>query len=171
MVSVIGETEANAKSKISSLGLNATVVYEEDTSKDNGVVLKQSVNSGTTVNEGTSVTITVNKIAETKSITATINVKAITGGYTEEKEEKEGNNTATSSNTTTQSTTVKVVITVGGTTVYSDSNVDKNTTNKQATISGKGTADVVLTITDNNGGNWVRTQSVNFNNSTSISFQ
>ena len=168
MVSVIGETEANARSKITGLGLTVNVVYEEDTSKDNGVVLKQSVNSGTTVNEGTSVTITVNKIAETKTVTATIDIKAITGGYTESTEE-EGNNTT--NNTTTQSKTVNIVITVGGTTVYSDSNVDKNTTNKQATISGKGTANVVLTITDSNGGNWVRTQSVNFNNATSISFQ
>ena len=168
MVSVIGETEANARSKITGLGLTVNVVYEEDTSKDNGVVLKQSVNSGTTVNEGTSVTITVNKIAETKTVTATIDIKAITGGYTESTEE-EGNNTT--NNTTTQSKTVNIVITVGGTTVYSDSNVDKNTTNKQATISGKGTTNVVLTITDSNGGNWVRTQSVNFNNATSISFQ
>ena len=168
MVSVIGETEANARSRITGLGLTVNVVYEEDTSKDNGVVLKQSVNSGTTVNEGTSVTITVNKIAETKTVTATIDIKAITGGYTESTEE-EGNNTT--NNTTTQSKTVNIVITVGGTTVYSDSNVDKNTTNKQATISGKGTANVVLTITDSNGGNWVRTQSVNFNNATSISFQ
>ena len=168
MVSVIGETEANARSRITELGLTVNVVYEEDTSKDNGVVLKQSVNSGTTVNEGTSVTITVNKIAETKTVTATIDIKAITGGYTESTEE-EGNNTT--NNTTTQSKTVNIVITVGGTTVYSDSNVDKNTTNKQATISGKGTANVVLTITDSNGGNWVRTQSVNFNNATSISFQ
>ncbi len=169
MVSVIGETEANAKSRISGLGLTTNVVYEEDTSKDNGVVLKQSINSGTTVNEGTTVTITVNKVAETKTITATINLKSITGGYKEETEEEEGNNTTET--TTTQSKTVKIVITVGGTTVYSDSNVDKNTTNKQATISGKGTSDVVLTITDSNGGNWVRTQNVNFNNSTTISFQ
>ena len=169
MVSVIGETEANAKSRISGLGLTTNVVYEEDTSKDNGVVLKQSINSGTTVNEGTTVTITVNKVAETKTITATINLKSITGGYKEETEEEEGNNTTEA--TTTQSKTVKIVITVGGTTVYSDSNVDKNTTNKQATISGKGTSDVVLTITDSNGGNWVRTQNVNFNNSTTISFQ
>ena len=169
MVSVIGETEANAKSRISGLGLTTNVVYEEDTSKDNGVVLKQSINSGTTVNEGTTVTITVNKVAETKTITATINLKSITGGYKEETKEEEGNNTTET--TTTQSKTVKIVITVGGTTVYSDSNVDKNTTNKQATISGKGTSDVVLTITDSNGGNWVRTQNVNFNNSTTISFQ
>ena len=119
--------------------------------------------------EGKNIRWLANKIAETKSVTATINIKAITGGYTETTQEEEGNNTT--ANSTTQSKTVKVVITVGGTTVYSDSNVDKNTTNKQATISGKGTADVVLTITDSNGGNWVRTQSVNFNNATSISFQ
>ena len=170
MVSVIGETEANAKSRITGLGLTVNVVYEEDTSKDNGVVLKQSVNSGTTVNEGTSVTITVNKIAESKTVTATINVKAITGGYTEETNDSEDANNTTSS-TTNVSKKVKIVITVGGTTVYSDSGIDKNTTNKTASFSGKGTADVVLTITDDNGGNWVRTQNINFNNVTTIAFQ
>ena len=51
------------------------------------------------------------------------------------------------------------------------SGIYKNTTSKTASFSGKGTADVVLTITDDNGGNWVRTQNINFNNVTTIAFQ
>ena len=50
------------------------------------------------------------------------------------------------------------------------SNVDKNTTNKTTQISGKGTVTVYLTITDSDGGNWTRSQSINLNNTSSISF-
>ena len=114
------------------------------------------------VDEGTTITITVNKVAETKSATVSINVKSITG-YTEPTED----------NTTADNTTnnrVNIQITVDGNTVYTDSNVDKSTTNKTATIQGKGTVEVKLTITDSNGGNWSRTQTVNFNNTTTINF-
>ena len=70
------------------------IVNEENTSKDNGIVLKQSIDTGTTVDEGTTVTITVNKLEETKSATVTINVKSITGGYKEtSSSEKEENST------------------------------------------------------------------------------
>ena len=175
VVSVVGQTEANAKKALEDLGLKVVISNEEDSSKDNGVVLKQSIETGKVVDEGTSITLTVNKLIETKTVTATINVKDITGGYETDTGNKEGNNTSTNTSTSTttqtQNRTVNIVITVGGTTVYSDSGIDKNTTNKQATISGKGTADVVLTITDNAGGNWVRTQNVNFNNSTAITFK
>ncbi len=160
--SVIGQTEANATNTLQGLGLKVNVSYEEDSSKDNGVVLKQSIDSGKVVDEGTTITITVNKVAETKNVTATINVKAITG-YTEPTEDD--NTTGTTTNNR-----VNIEIKVGGETVYTDSNVDKSTTNKTATIQGKGTATVQLTITDSNGGNWSRTQTVNFNNTTTISF-
>ena len=43
-------------------------------------------------------------------------------------------------------------------------------TNTTATIQGKGTVEVKLTRTDSNGGNWSRTQTVNFNSATTINF-
>ena len=159
--SVIGQQEATATATLQNLGLKVNVSYEEDTSKDNGVVLKQSIDANKVVDEGTTITITVNKVAETKSVSVSINVKSITG-YTE----------PTDDNTTTGSTNnkVNIQITVDGNTVYTDSNVDKNITNKTATIQGKGNVEVKVTITDSNGGNWSRTQTVNFNNASTISF-
>ena len=160
--SVIGQQEATATATLKNLGLKVNVSYEEDNSKENGVVLKQSIDANKVVDEGTTITITVNKVAETKSATVSINVKSITG-YTEPAED----------NTTADNTTnnrVNIQITVDGNTVYTDSNVDKSTTNKTATIQGKGTVEVKLTITDSNGGNWSRTQTVNFNNTSTISF-
>lgn len=159
VVSVIGQSEANATSTLQELGLKVNVSYEEDSSKDNGVVLKQSVASGNVVDEGTTITITVNKLAETKNATVSINVKNITGGYTQD----EGTDTTTAK-------TVKIELKVDNTVVYTDSNVDKNTTNKTTQISGKGTVTVYLTITDSDGGNWTRSQSINLNNTSSISF-
>ena len=161
--SVIGQTEANAKSTLQGLGLKVNVSYDEDTSRDNGVVLKQSIDSGKVVDEGTTITITVNKVAETKNVTANINIKQITG-YTEPT----GDENTTGSTTTNNRANIEIK--VGGETVYTDSNVDKNTTNKTATIQGKGTAKVEVIITDSNGGNWSRTQTVNFNNTTTINF-
>ena len=67
MVDVTGKKEADAKSTLSSLKLVANVGYTEDNSKDDGVVLKQSVEVGKVVDEGTTVTITVNKKQEMKN--------------------------------------------------------------------------------------------------------
>ena len=48
--------------------------------------------------------------------------------------------------------------------------MDKNTTSKTVTIQGKGSATVKLIITDNKGGNWTRTQTINFNTTNKINF-
>lgn len=160
MVSVIGKSEADAKSTISGLGLKANVTYADSTS-DDGKVVKQNVEEGKVVDEGTTVTITVNKVSQSKQATANINVKNITGGYSESSDSNTIDSTAK---------TVSITIKSGNSTLYSDSGVDKNTTNKQAPITGKGYMDLTLTITDSNGGNWVRTGSINFDSDSSISF-
>lgn len=162
MISVIGQTEATAKKTLEDLGLKVNISYEENTSKENGVVLKQSLDSGKEVDEGTSVTITVNKVAENKTANISIDVKSITGGYKEETTNT--NNTATE--TTSTAKTVNITIKSGGTTLWSDSGVDKNTT-KSASITGKGSMDLTVTLTDSNGGNWTRQLSINLNNETS----
>ena len=66
--------------------------------------------------------------------------------------------------------TVKVELKVDNHVVYTDSNVDKNTTNKLAQISGKGIVKVELIITDSTGEKWTRSEDINFNNTTSINF-
>ena len=89
MEHVIGKTEDEAKKTLTDLGFDVNVVYEEDTSKEDGIVLKQSIDVGETVDEGTKVTITVNKVVETKQIGVIINVLKLTGGYTEPVEGEE----------------------------------------------------------------------------------
>ena len=160
---VIGKSQADAKKTLEAQGFVVAVTTSEDSSKENGIVLKQSLDSGKTVEKGSTVTITVNSYEASKTMSVNINVKAITGGYSEE----------TSNSNTTENKTVKTVsITLksGNNTLYSDSGVDKNTTSKSTTISGKGSMDLTLTITDSNGGSWTRTKSVNFSTDSSVNF-
>ena len=160
---VIGKSQADAKKTLEAQGFVVAVTTSEDSSKENGIVLKQSLDSGKTVEKGSTVTITVNSYEASKTMSVNINVKAITGGYSEE----------TSNSNTTENKTVKTVsITLksGNNTLYSDSGVVKNTTSKSTTISGKGSMDLTLTITDSNGGSWTRTKSVNFSTDSSVNF-
>lgn len=106
--------------------------------------------------EGTTVTITINKVSQAKEATFTIDVKKITGGY--DKEET-GNNVGNN-----KSKTVDVVITVDGKEAYRQSNVDKNST-ITARVSGKGSQKVVVTLGENS-----RSTVFNFNTSTTYTF-
>ena len=160
---VIGKTESEAKKTLEAQGFTVSVTTSEDSSKANGIVLKQSLDSGKSVEKGSSITITVNSYEESKTMTININVKSITGGYIEESS---GENTTGN----TVAKTVSITLKSGNTTLYQDSGVDKNTTNKSTTISGKGSMDLTLTITDSNGVSWTRTKTVKFNNESSISF-
>ena len=81
--SVIGETEANAKTILSAISENLVVEvnYEEDLSKDHGVVISQTVDgkaldSGETVDvkENVTVTLVVNRLPVESTITFNINV-------------------------------------------------------------------------------------------------
>lgn len=160
---ITGKSRDEAKKILEDLGLTVTVVTAEDSSKDNGVVLKQSIDAGKTVDEGTAITITVNTFESSKTMTINIDVKSITGGYKEES----NTNTTNSSESNTIAKSVSIVIKSGNNTLWSDSGVDKNTTNKVATITGKGVMDLTISITDSNGGNWTRPLSVNFSTETS----
>ena len=59
MINVEGKSEEEAKNELSSKGLVVNVVYENNNSKPEGTVLKQSITNGTTVNKGDTVTITI----------------------------------------------------------------------------------------------------------------
>ncbi len=157
---VVGKQQSEAESILKKAGFTVNVTTEEDSSKEKGVVLRQSVGAGTEAEDGTAITIIVNSFEASKTVSATINVKSITGGYAESTEE----------GTEETAKTVKITITSGGKTLWQDSGVDKNTTNKTASISGKGSQEISLTITDTDGENWTRTKTVNFNNDTSITF-
>lgn len=133
--SVMGKTEAEARTAITDKNLKVEVKYDSDTSKENGVVIDQSVNAGKEVDEGTTITITVNKFEETKEATIDVNVKSVTGGYDASNEDlKESDKKK------------DLKITVDGDTVY-NKKVDLNsTTINSVTISGKGTVTVKVYV-------------------------
>ena len=97
---VLYKDEETAKQTLQDLGLTVNVEYGEDKTRGNGVVLKQSIESGKTVDEGSTITITVNKLAELKTGTVTINVKSITGFQDTYEETTKNNNTVAGSTET-----------------------------------------------------------------------
>ena len=151
MISVVGKTEADAKKEIEELGLKANIGYEEDSSKENGKVTKQSIEVGKVIDEGTTVTITVNKLAEMKSVAVKVNVKSLLNGDIYEKIQEISTNTATENKTQTDNKKVKKVkvkVTVGGDTIYSQT-VDASETNLSAgTTKGTGTKEIKVYIDD-----------------------
>ena len=158
--SLVGKTEQEAKKLLTEAGLKVNVVNDEDESKNDGVVLRQSKDAGTEVQEGTTITITVNKVSESKEATFTIDVKSITGGYKEE----EGN--STSSNV---AKTVDIIITVDGSEAFRQTGVDKNS-KITAKVSGKGSKKVEVTLKNSQGDNYGRSTTFNFNNATTYTF-
>ena len=142
VVSVIGQSEANAKTTLTGLGLKVNVAYEEDTSKADGIVLKQSIEGGKTVNEGTTITITVNKIAEMKEVSVTVNVKSLLGGNIYEET---SNTTNSSGDKKVKKVNLKVV--VGNDTIYSGK-VSASETSIKATTKGTGTKEIKVYIDD-----------------------
>lgn len=132
---VIGETESSAKKKLSDL--EVTVVYEEDTTKVNGKVLKQSIDAGESVDEGTKITITVNRIEAIKSGTIKLNLKSLLGADSTIDTDPE---TGAEINPT-----VSLRIQVGDDNVYRDT-VRKDSTDISATASGKGTVTIKVFV-------------------------
>ena len=159
--SLIGKTEQEAKDLLSAANLEVNVVTDEDESKNDGVVLRQSQDAGTEVEEGTTITITVNKISETKTANFIINVKSITGGYDEES----GNSTGSTSRK------VDIVIKVDGNTAFSQPGVDMNTATVEADVSGKGSKTVEVILTDENGKKYTRSTKFNFNTESKYTFR
>ena len=155
MASVIGKTEEQAKSELEGLGFKVSIGYEENTSKDNGIVLKQSVETGKVVDEGTTVTLTVNKLAELKTAKITVNVKSLLNGKVEYEETIAKNNSTTNAtNGNTNSTTatekkikkVKLEVKVENDTIYSET-VDPTSTNiNVGTSKGTGVSNVKVYI-------------------------
>ena len=142
VVSVIGQDEATAKKTLTDLGLKVNVSYEEDTSKTNGTVLKQSIEGGKTVDEGNAITITVNKIAEMKEVSVIVNVKSLLGGNIYEESSDSSNETPDK-----KVKKVKVKVTVGNDTIYS-STVNASETSIKTSTKGTGTKEIKVYIDD-----------------------
>ena len=135
---LLGKTEDVAKKEVEDAKLKVEVVYEEDRTKTDGTVLKQSIEVGEVVEEGTSIRITVNKIEQTKKGTVNVNLKSILN-YTKP--------TASANEVEQETPTVQVKITVDGDIVYSEKK-PKDTTKITQTIEGKGTVTVKVYVDD-----------------------
>lgn len=124
VVGVVGKTIEEAKATLTGLGLEVNIEEKEDTNKSEGIILEQSIVAGTTVEEGTAITLTVNKISPTKQGTLNIKVKSLTG-YTEG---------------TPEQVEIMVKVTSQGTedTVYKQL-VSEDTENLTVNVEGKGT--------------------------------
>ncbi len=134
IISVVGKTEAEARKVFEKLKIE--VVYEEDTTKSDGVVLKQSINSGEIVDEGTDIILTVNKIEKLKTGTVNINLKSLLQ-YTK----------PTATNEEVQVPKVQVKIVVGEDTIYNEKQA-KDTTKITKTFEAKGTVTVKVYVDD-----------------------
>lgn len=133
-----GKTEAEAKKLLTDNKLKVKeIIYGEDKTKDDGIVLKQDKEAGTTVDAETGITITVNKIEKMKTGKVIVNVKSVTG-----YKETENDNTVG-----TASKRAKVKIVVGDDVIYNDT-VSKTETNLSKEFQGIGTVTVKVYIDD-----------------------
>ena len=151
-----GKTESEAKSAISSAKLKwKSTDKTSDSSKPNGVVVNQSISSGSMVDKNTEITITVNEFDEIKTGTINVNIKSLLGGKVEYEDEEK-----------TVVKNVRVKIMVGSDTVY-DEKVSPTSTNIKATKSDKGSKEVTVYIDDI----WKATKTFNFNTQSSITIE
>lgn len=154
---LIGKTEAEAKKLLTDNKLKVKeVIYGEDKTKDDGTVLKQDKEAGTTVDAETGITITVNKIEKMKTGKVIVNVKSITGYRVPENE-----NTVS-----TVSKTVKVRIVVGDDVIYNGT-VNKTETNLSKEFQGIGTVTVKVYMDDV----LEKTVQLNLNEKTSVTVE
>ena len=139
MPNVVGYSEENAKNTLNGKNLVVTVEYSEDTSKNNGEVLSQSIEKGKNIDEGTEVTIVVNKFRQNKTAKVKINVKTLTK-YEEDSNSTEGTNNKNE----------KVTITVNGET---RTGISRSDTDCEIEISGNDgeRVNVYITITPEDG--------------------
>lgn len=163
--SVRNKNVDEATKTLSDLGLIVTVEYGEDTTKNNGMVLNQSITSGSVVDEGTSIVITVNQIAETKYGTVKINLKSLTN-YKEETEENDDGEVVVKEPKKLK-LTVKVTSEGKEETAYNQS-VAQDKTDISVNISGKGTVTVKVYLDDVLGG---REYQLNLNEETTLTLE
>ena len=129
MVSVVGDLEADAVSKLQNeLKLVVDVKYDENTSKPDGTVLAQTIDAGKIIKEQTKVTLTVNKWPEKHTATFNINVASFYPA-TSTPTNSNDNTTNSVSSSNTGSDTVTVQIYIGNLPEHTDTSVSKTETN------------------------------------------
>ena len=137
---VVGKSQDEAKKNLQDLGFVVTVTTTEDSSKDNGVVLKQSLEEGKSVEKGSAITITVNKLAEIKTVPIKVNVKSLLDGNIYET--STGNETEEDKKVKN----VKLEVKVGDDTIYSQTVKASETSISVGNAKGSGTTTVKVYI-------------------------
>lgn len=159
---VVGKSQDEAKKALQDLGFVVTVTTAEDSSKDNGVVLKQSLEEGKSVEKGSTIAITVNTYEASKSAQVTIDVKSYLP-----KTDASLSNEESSSNVG-KTANVKVTVSNNGT-GFSKNNVSSTVTD---TIYGKGEVTITITITGTSGESYYSgSKVINLNNTDSVTFK
>ena len=159
---VVGKSQDEAKKALQDLGFVVTVTNAEDSSKENGAVLKQSLDEGKTVEKGSAITITVNTYEASKSAQVTIDVKSYLP-----KTDTSSSNEESSSNVG-KTANVKVTVSNNGT-GFSKNNVSSTVTD---TIYGKGEVTITITITGTSGESYYSgSKVINLNNTDSVTFK
>lgn len=158
ITNVVGKTEADAKKELENAKLKVEIVYDEDTTKTDGTVLKQSIGVGEVVEEGTTIVLTVNKLAEIKQGTININLKSILR-YSKPQ-------TTTNEIVETPKSKVTVKVTSAGVedTIY-DASHTNDTSKITVQVKGVGTITVKVFI---DGALGTRTQTLNLNSSNPV---
>ena len=137
---VVGKSQDEAKKNLQDLGFVVTVTTTEDSSKDNGVVLKQSLEEGKSVEKGSAITITVNKLAEIKTVPIKVNVKSLLDGNIYET--STGNETEEDKKVKN----VKLEVKVGDDTIYSQTVKASETSISVGNAKGSGTTTIKVYI-------------------------
>ena len=137
---VVGKSQDEAKKALQDLGFVVTVTTAEDSSKDNGVVLKQSLEEGKSVEKGSAIAITVNKLAEIKTVPIKVNVKSLLDGNIYET--STGNETEEDKKVKN----VKLEVKVGDDTIYSQTVKASETSISVGNAKGSGTTTVKVYI-------------------------
>ena len=84
---VVGKNENEAKSILESKKLKVNVEYNINATADNEMVTEQSIKSGENVDEGTEITIKVNKVKVEKKLKVIIDIKSLTQYSEDDKED------------------------------------------------------------------------------------
>ncbi len=140
---VIGMDEGTANATLVNANLKANITYVNDSEKENGKVISQSVESGEEVEAGTTIDLTVNKI-EKEEKTVQLYLDVVPQVYN-----KANDNTV---NTTQEEPTDAVTITVivnGKTTINGKASKVGNKNEDLGKITGSGTQKIEVRITQN----------------------
>ena len=152
---VLGKSESDAKKELEDAGFKVKVSYDEDADEEDGVVLKQSSKKAA---EGSTITITVNKLPEDVKGTLIVNVKSLTGYETQYDDE--GNSISPEK----VSVQISVTDSEGNSLVSQTRQISEDEDDYTVTFEGNGKVNVEVSI----GGNVVFSDSLDLSSETSI---